>query len=95
MNNGTVEFTDFDGNTQLTLPPKNSNRGPKKFQEPSVATILLGRKSRNFIRSVFDIFILLFRSWPLYLIRFKIAEFWSEIRVVVTCITVQASTKKL
>lgn len=41
MNNGTVEFTDFDGNTQLTLPPKNSNRGPKKFQEPSVATILL------------------------------------------------------
>lgn len=58
MNNGTVEFTDFDGNTQLTLPPKTSNRGPKKFQEPSVATILLGRKSRNFIRSIFDIYIL-------------------------------------
>lgn len=52
MNNGTVEFTDFDGNTQLTLPPKNSNRGPKKFQEPSVATILLGKKSRNFIRPI-------------------------------------------
>ena len=41
MNNGTVEFTDFDGNTNLTLPT-GQGRGPKKFREPSVATILLG-----------------------------------------------------
>lgn len=40
MNNGTVEFTDFDGNTNLTLPT-GQGRGPKKFREPSVATILL------------------------------------------------------
>lgn len=29
MNNGTVEFTDFDGNTNLTLPT-GQGRGPKK-----------------------------------------------------------------
>jgi hypothetical protein len=41
MNNGTVEFTDFEGNINLTLPTQGS-RGPKTFKEPSVATILLG-----------------------------------------------------
>lgn len=40
MKNGTVEFTDFDGNEQLKLPMPG--RGPKIFDEPFVATILLG-----------------------------------------------------
>jgi len=39
MNNGTVEFTDFDGNEQLKLPMPG--RGPKEFDQPFVATILL------------------------------------------------------
>ena len=42
MNNGTVEFTDFEGTVNLELP-SSSTTGPKKFREPSVATILLGR----------------------------------------------------
>lgn len=40
MNNGTVEFCDFDGNINLTIPGSAST-GPKRFQDPSVATILL------------------------------------------------------
>jgi len=39
MNNGTVEFTDFDGNEQLKLP--TPGRGPNKFDDPFAATILL------------------------------------------------------
>merc|ERR1711990_852927 len=40
MNNGTVEFVDFNGEEQLVLP-SSSGRGPSSFKEPSVATVTL------------------------------------------------------
>ncbi|CAG5108553.1 Oidioi.mRNA.OKI2018_I69.chr1.g3851.t1.cds [Oikopleura dioica] len=40
MNNGTVEFTDFDGTVSLTLP-KEAQGGPKTFDAPALATLLL------------------------------------------------------
>ena len=41
MNNGTVEFTDFDGTVSLTLP-NDATGGPKTFDSPALATLLLG-----------------------------------------------------
>jgi len=40
MNNGTVEFTDFDGTVSLTLP-NEATGGPKTFDSPALATLLL------------------------------------------------------
>ena len=40
MNNGTVEFVDFEGETTLTLPNSNG-QGPRQFDQPSVATVTL------------------------------------------------------
>jgi len=41
MNNGTVEFVDFEGETTLTLPNPDGGQGPRQFDQPSVATVTL------------------------------------------------------
>jgi len=42
MNNGTVEFVDFEGAEQLKLPNSSPASGePSSFKEPSVATVTL------------------------------------------------------
>ena len=46
MNNGTVEFVDFNGEEQLVLP-SSSGRGPSSFKEPSVATVTLQHDQSN------------------------------------------------
>ena len=51
MNNGTVEFVDFNGETQLTLPPEKG-AGPKKFTKPSVATITLEHDTSKYENSI-------------------------------------------
>ena len=40
MNNGTVEFVDFEGGEALVIP-SGEGGGPRSFKEPSVATVTL------------------------------------------------------
>jgi len=40
MNNGTVEFVDFEGGEALVIPTGEGG-GPRQFKEPSVATVTL------------------------------------------------------
>ena len=50
MNNGTVEFVDFNGEEQLCLPSSNPKNGePREFKEPSVATVTLENKESKFL----------------------------------------------
>ena len=52
MNNGTVEFVDFNGEEQLCLPSTNPQNGePRQFKEPSVATVTLENKESKFMFS--------------------------------------------
>ena len=44
MNNGTVEFHEHDGTHTMTLPNEDRSGGPVHFKEPTIATILLGKK---------------------------------------------------
>ena len=40
MNNGSVEFVDFEGGEAL-VNPTGEGGGPRQFKEPSVATVTL------------------------------------------------------
>ena len=48
MNNGTVEFVDFEGETTLTLPNPDGGQGPRQFDQPSVATVTLALPDGEF-----------------------------------------------
>ena len=49
MNNGTVEFVDFEGEEQLKLPNSTPSPGePREFNQPSVATVTLENGNGQF-----------------------------------------------
>ena len=47
MNNGTVEFVDFEGGEALIIPTGEGG-GPRSFKEPSVATVTLQHEDSKY-----------------------------------------------